>query len=97
MANSFHGFLWEKGVMTDLGTPGVMVFAQAINPKGQVVGTTWDGMASSAFVWDNSVVTQLGTLGGRESRAFGINPAGEVVGQSQTESGGPRATLWTRK
>jgi len=95
--NTFRAFLWENGVMTDLGLGGTFSFAEAIYPKGQLVGTIWDGVASSAFIWDNGVVTQLGTLGGRESRALGINPAGQVVGASQTTSGSDHATLWTRK
>jgi probable HAF family extracellular repeat protein len=37
----------------------------------------------------------LGTLGGANSRAFGINAAGQIVGESETSSGEVRATLWT--
>jgi probable HAF family extracellular repeat protein len=42
-------------------------------------------------------MTDLGTLGGIRSIAFGINPAGEVVGHSQLVGGDFHATLWTRK
>jgi uncharacterized membrane protein len=43
-------------------------------------------------------MTDLGTLGGHFSAAFGINPAGEVVGVSQVEgSEEVHPTLWTRK
>jgi probable HAF family extracellular repeat protein len=37
----------------------------------------------------------LGTLGGRESRAFGVSDAGVVVGWSQTSTGAKRAFTWT--
>ena len=40
------------------------------------------------------VCTDLGTLGGGNSRAYGINDAGQVVGQSYTASGEERAFLW---
>ena len=52
-----HAFLWDKGVMTDLG-PGE---ATAINPAGQVVGTNF---APHAVLWAKQAVTDLGTLGG---------------------------------
>jgi probable HAF family extracellular repeat protein len=91
-AGGIHGFLWNKGLMTDLGIPGIMMLPSAINPKGQVVGSSFDGVTSSGFIWENGVVTRLPPLTGRDSYVFAINPAGEVVGLS-----GAHATLWTRK
>ena len=44
------------------------------------------------FVWKKGVMTDLGTLGGDLSVAYGINPHGEVVGQSYTTG---NATLRT--
>ena len=43
----------------------------------------------------NYLVTDLGTLGGNESRAYGINEIGQVVGESKTADGHFHAFLWT--
>jgi probable HAF family extracellular repeat protein len=42
---------------------------------------------------------ELDGVGGRLtlSQAADINPAGQIVGASQTESGELHATLWTRE
>ena len=37
----------------------------------------------------------LGTLGGANSRAYGMNEAGWVVGEAETKDGGLHAFLWT--
>jgi probable HAF family extracellular repeat protein len=82
--NCCHAFLWEKGVMTFLGTlGGTNSLANAINPKGRVVGysTTTGDASLHAFLWEKGVLTDLGTLpGGSFSIANAINPAGQVVG-----------------
>jgi probable HAF family extracellular repeat protein len=45
-----------------------------------------------AFLITNGVMTDVGTLPGKTtSAAFGLNPAGEVVGNS-----GSRAFLWVQ-
>lgn len=95
-----HGFIWQDGVMTDLGTLGgnqEATHAEDINEHGQVVGwsPTADG-ATHAFRWEGGQMQDLGTLGNAASFALGINNAGQVVGTAQLGFGLPpqRALLW---
>ena len=73
----------------DLGTlGGNSSQANAINAKGQVVGSAQlaDG-TSHAVLWDPGKAGQdLGTLGGSNSTALAINLLGEIVGSSDTGS-----------
>jgi probable HAF family extracellular repeat protein len=93
-----HAFLWQNGVMTDLGTlpGGSYSFANGINDKGQVVGYSDTQTGDThAFLWQNGTMIDLGTLGGSSSRAYGINDKGQIVGESDTQNGASHATLWT--
>jgi probable HAF family extracellular repeat protein len=81
----------------DLGTlGGEASFAQAINDRGQIVGTTfnksWD---DRAFLWQNGKMTDLGMLpGGTGSGALAINDRGQILGWSTTKDGHQHAVLW---
>ncbi len=48
-----HAFLWEGGQMTDLGTlGGYFSVAQAINDRGQVVGSSHTASGENhAVLW----------------------------------------------
>jgi probable HAF family extracellular repeat protein len=83
-AGYVHAFLYSGGVMTDLGTlsGGSNSYAFGISESGKVVGTGDNGSAYHAFVYSGGVMTDLGTLGGTNSRAYAINDAGGIVGDS---------------
>lgn len=85
--NVFRPFLFENGMMTDLGTlGGSSGVARGINNVGDIVGRaqTTGNAATRAFVVRGGVMSDLGTLGGTSSNAEGINQAGDIVGSSQT-------------
>jgi probable HAF family extracellular repeat protein len=99
-----HAFLWEDGMMTDIGVLGVqpkgleISGATSISNLGEVVGYSWyngpSGEWEHAFVWESSQMRDLGTLGGINSCATAINNRGQIVGYSTKSNGDRRAFLW---
>ena len=85
-----HAFLWQDGMMTDIGTLSGDVFslASGMNNKRQVVGQSCnDSGVCRAFLWENGVMTDLNTLIPSGSSLFliygaDINERGEIVGQA---------------
>jgi len=75
--------------------------AHAINDRGQVVGLAMTPfgevpMRQRAFIWTPAGgMVDLGNLGREESMAWGINNAGQVVGESRTQNYESRAFLWS--
>jgi probable HAF family extracellular repeat protein len=100
--STFHAFLWQNGVMTDLGTlPGdVFSMANAINDGDQVVGQSCnsDFSVCRAFLWQTGVMTDLNTLTPLGSSLYlvsaaDINVRGEIVGTAVDQSGEALAFL----
>ena len=92
--------LWDRGCITRLGgLGGVSSVASAVSASGEVVGAAYvtDG-SCHAFLWRDGTMTDLGAPGrSRQSWAYDINDAGQVVGSALV--GSPpgltyRAVLW---
>jgi probable HAF family extracellular repeat protein len=104
-ANSLWGtttqaraFLWEDGVMQDLGTlpGGTDAMGLFINERGQIVGQSYiadsivpppvgcsdSPLTLDSFFWEKGQMTDLGTLGGHCTFPYSLNNQGQVVGQS---------------
>jgi len=95
-------FIWQDSEMTALPSfPGSEIpggSANAINNHGVIVGESNGehyGIIRAAM-WDaEGNITDLGTLGGIGSRAYDINDAGVIVGESQIETGHHHAFIYT--
>ncbi len=77
-------FLWEDGVMTNLGTlPGSNPFSRGygINDAGVVVGES-DNNRPRAFRWRAGELDDLGDLGAGSAVAHDVSPSGVAVGAS---------------
>ena len=82
-----HGFQWEKGILTDLGTlpGGKDSFGGAINSEGTIVGLAdvidpLTGPRGDAAIWKDGQISDLWTLGGTFAAPNDINNRGQVVG-----------------
>jgi len=77
--------------------------AVRVNDVGQAIGwmSTQAGVVDAitglthAFFWDAGVANDLGTLGGAQSRAYGLNNRGDVVGEAQAANGVFHGFIWT--
>jgi probable HAF family extracellular repeat protein len=78
-----HPFMWQNGVMTDLGFEG---FSTGINDAGLVVGTSYT--SGGGFIWSNGSVRFIGNFA-----PTAINEAIQLAGSISTPTG-QRAALW---
>jgi probable HAF family extracellular repeat protein len=87
-----HAFLWQNGVMRDLGTlGGPDSIAYWVNEAGQIAGISYTNSIPNPplttlptmhpFLWENSTMHDLGTIGGTQViQLNALNERGQVVG-----------------
>ena len=91
-----HGYVWEDGVLRDLGSlGGGRTYPAALNDSGQVVGTsTTKSGAGHAFLWENGKMLDLGVPRGQaQSAAAAINERGQIVGTAGASGASERSTF----
>ncbi len=100
---TFHSFLWQEGVITDLGTLSghPLTFPGGINNKGQVVGHSCDSTDTYcvAYLWENGVMTDLNTLISSGLSVYlyyagDINDRGEIAGIAVDPVTGCSSLFW---
>jgi len=93
MQSQSRPFLWDDGVMTNLGTlGGSRGTAHGISDTGLIVGESEDSTHTMhAFLWENGAMTDLGA-----GVAFAVNDQGQAVGCGYPTSPAPpcHAVLW---
>ena|SRR5687768_10592949 len=92
-------FLWEKGVMTDLGTltDGAQSTAYGVNASGKAVGYMLERTHALATLWQDGEIIDLGTLGGPNAIAAAINASGAVTGHfTGGDKGALHAFIWRK-
>src|SRR5262245_6518030 len=85
-----RAFLWENGVMRELGTlGGPDSIGAAINEPGQAIGISYINFTPNdttgiptvhPFLWENAKMLDLGSLGGTFGEPAALNNRGDVAG-----------------
>jgi probable HAF family extracellular repeat protein len=101
VATQFRAFLWQHGVMRDLGTLGGNdAGAVFVNERGQVSGVSLTNTNNvDTFFWENGKkMVDIGTLGGSATTPWAMNNRGQITGDANTTGDQTSfAFLWDKK
>jgi len=101
VATQFRAFLWQQGVMQDLGTLGGNdAGAVFVNERGQVSGVSLTKTNNvDTFFWENGKkMVDIGTFGGSVTTPWAMNNRGQVSGDANTTGDQTSfAFLWDKK
>jgi probable HAF family extracellular repeat protein len=101
---SDRGFIWQNGVLTNLGLPSVagpvasIAFVEGINDQGWVTGS-WQNWVDDtpqprrAFLYKDGVMVDL-LPSVLQSDAFDINNLGQIIGDAEVTSGDFTSFIW---
>jgi probable HAF family extracellular repeat protein len=96
-SGDLHGFVFERGVLTDLGTlPGLPASRVAdVNERGDIAGISYQsgGSELEMVLWVGGAIQDLGPLPLGEGVVKAINERRQIVGYSQNPSV-TRAWVW---
>jgi len=93
LPTQLRGFIWQNGVMSDLGTlggPDTQIGVR-VNERGQTTGSSDIDFVPNAttglptadpFLWENGKMIDLGSLGGTLGFGDMVNNRGQVIGVS---------------
>lgn len=95
LASNLHyrACVFENGALRDLGVGTNGSFPRRLNEAGQIIGhfdTDWDPITKGrdhAFLYSGGNVTDLSALFGRYLAVNGMNNAGHIVGDAETDDG----------
>lgn len=108
-ATQTRAFLWQNGVLKDLGTLGGSdSIASNLNEQGQIAGISYTdsnaspncpwALTTHPFFWENGKMTDVGSLGGTCGAVNWMNNLGQVVGFSNvTGDQSNHAFLWDKE
>jgi uncharacterized membrane protein len=93
-----HGFTWLRGAVQSVDYPGaVYTYLNAVNSQGVAIGYYGDGTAQYAVTYavQSGAWSVLPSIAGYlDNAGFGINDAGEAVGQADGYVVGYLAWIW---
>ena len=98
----FNSYVYKDGLFTPLDPPGTVVLgnywftdAMSINDAGVMAGFMRDESGPHAFVYVNGTFTFVDFPGATDTLLYGINNAGQLVGDYTVPGGGSHGFLAT--